>query len=92
LAEFKYLKGLNSLRFFAAFFVIILCVLRTNVARFGYGISTKILIPLYYLVLLAGTIGVAAVSYKYFESYFLKIKKKMSVVKNEYSAKVLSVD
>jgi peptidoglycan/LPS O-acetylase OafA/YrhL len=59
-------------------------VLRTSVDKFGRGIPSKILVPLYYLVLLAGTIGVAAFSYKYFESYFLEIKKKMRMVKNHY--------
>ena len=52
-------------------------ILRTTVSKIGYMLPSKLLIPLYYVVLLCGTIALAGFSYKYFESYFLRIKKKM---------------
>lgn len=52
-------------------------LLRTLVSKTGYMFPTNLLVPLYYVVLLAGTIVIAGLSYKYFESYFLRINRKL---------------
>ncbi len=52
-------------------------LLRTIVSKTASVYPRDLLIPLYYILLLAGTIVVAGVSYKYFESYFLRIKTKL---------------
>ncbi|MDH7463676.1 acyltransferase [Chitinophagaceae bacterium 26-R-25] len=47
----------------------------SNVIKFGK-IPLPVAMPLYHVLLLALTIIVASISYKYFESYFLRLKKK----------------
>lgn len=43
----------------------------------GLHLPTPIIIAMYYVFLILGAIAVAAISHKYFESYFLKIKNKL---------------
>lgn len=52
-------------------------LLRTLAGKMGNMLPANALIPLYYIILLAVTIIVAGISYKYFESYFLRIKRKL---------------
>lgn len=40
-------------------------------------ISNRVVIPLYYLLLLLGAIAIASLSFKYFEKYFLQIKDRL---------------
>lgn len=54
--------------------------LRTFCEKYGYLLSKNVLVPLYFVVLLAGTILVASFSYKYFERYFLGLKAKLHPV------------
>jgi peptidoglycan/LPS O-acetylase OafA/YrhL len=42
-----------------------------------YAIPGYVLIPLYFIVLLMGSIAVAALSHRYFERYFLKLKDRL---------------
>jgi peptidoglycan/LPS O-acetylase OafA/YrhL len=53
--------------------------LRFTILHFNINnkVNLKILMPFYHIALLGGTIIAASVSYKYFESYFLKLKESM---------------
>lgn len=43
----------------------------------GFGISKAILVPLYYVLITGITILIAGFSYRYFESFFLGLKKRL---------------
>lgn len=43
----------------------------------GFGISKAILVPLYYVLITGITIFIAGLSYRYFESFFLGLKKRL---------------
>jgi peptidoglycan/LPS O-acetylase OafA/YrhL len=52
--------------------------LRLIFPKFSFLLLPKaVTILLYYFIVVAGTIGVAALSYKYFEKYFLRIKDRL---------------
>jgi len=57
--------------------------LRYAIIKMGWLRSLFMVMPvLYYLVLLVATIGVAHVSYKYFERQFLKMKSRFTITAN----------
>jgi len=47
-------------------------IMKIHGERIGFGI----LVPVYHIVLLGGAILLASLSYKYFESYFLRLKER----------------
>lgn len=55
-----------------------------------FHLPTLVIVSLYYIFLLIGAVLVAAISHKYFESYFLKIKDKRHFLKKTNTVRVIA--